>query len=80
MSASDEQRQSLEPAFWEWLDRLDVRHRRVQTEHESALRNLSRDAPREAAELHRAWQLYCQVIAELDAASAGFESLRSCAS
>jgi hypothetical protein len=80
MSASEQQREQwLEAGFWERLDRVDARHRRAQTEHESALRGLSRLTPLEAEELRQAWQRYCDVIAELDRASAEFESLRSCA-
>ena len=79
MSASGQQRdQWLDPVFWERLDRLELRHKRAQTEHESALRGLSRLTPGEIAEVRQVWQRYCEVIAELDQASAEFESLRSC--
>jgi|KBSMisStaDraftv2_1062788.scaffolds.fasta_scaffold193620_2 hypothetical protein len=38
MSASEEQRAEwLDPAFWERLDRLDGRHQRIQSEHDSAV-------------------------------------------
>jgi len=79
MSASEQQRdQWLDPAFWERLDRLELRHKRAQSEHESALRGLSRRTPDEVEELRQAWSRYCEVIAELDRATAEFESLRAC--
>jgi hypothetical protein len=77
MSASERQRADwLDPAFWERLDRLEGRHQRVQSEHDSARRGLERLTPREADDLRRAWQRYCEVIAELDATTAEFEALR----
>jgi hypothetical protein len=79
MSASEQQRdQWLDPAFWERLDRLEQRHKRAQSDHESAVRGLSRLTPGEAEELRLAWTRYCEVIAELDRATAEFESLRAC--
>jgi len=79
MSASVEQGdQWLDPGFWERLDRLELRHKRAQSEHESALRGLSRLTPSEAEQLRQAWLRYCEVIAELDRATAEFESLRAC--
>ena len=54
MSASEEQRAEwLGASFWERLDRLEVRHQRIQTEHETVRRNLERVTPREADELLR---------------------------
>jgi hypothetical protein len=80
MSASEQQQDEwLGPAFWEQLDRLESQHRRAQTEHELAQRGLNRLTPREVAELHQAWERYCEAIAELDRVAAEFESLRSCA-
>jgi hypothetical protein len=80
MSASERQRAEwLDPGFWERLERLESRHRRVQSEHERAQRWLERLPPGEAEELHQAWQRYCEVIAELDRATAEIESLRTCA-
>jgi hypothetical protein len=56
MSASEHQRaEGLDPAFWERLDRLEGRHQRVQSEHDSARRSLECQMPREAEELRRAW-------------------------
>ena len=80
MSASEEQRAEwLGNRFWERLDRLEVRHQKVQSEHEAARRGLERVTPREAEELRNAWQRYCAVIAELDKTTAELEALRSCA-
>jgi hypothetical protein len=78
MSASEEQRAEwLEPEFWARLDRLEGRHQRVQSEHESARRGLDRVTPREAEELRVAWRRYCEVIDELDKTTAEFETLRT---
>ncbi len=81
MSASERQRAEwLDPGFWDRLDRLESRHKRAQSEHESAQRSLERLTPREVEELREAWQRYCEVIAELDRATAEIETLRTCAS
>jgi hypothetical protein len=78
MSASEVQRAEwLGASFWERLDRLEVRHQRIQTEHELVRRNLERVTPREADELRYAWRRYCEVIAELDETTAEFEALRA---
>ena len=78
MSASEEQRAEwLGTSFWERLDRLELRHQRIQTEHETVRRNLERVTPREADELRYAWRRYCEVIAELDETTAEFEALRT---
>ncbi|MFZ1101191.1 MAG: hypothetical protein WAN26_17480 [Steroidobacteraceae bacterium] len=80
MSASEQQRAEwLDPGFWERLDRLENRHKRIQSEHDDARRGLERLTPREAEELRQAWQRYCAVIAELDRTTAEFEVLRTCA-
>jgi hypothetical protein len=80
MSASEGQRAEwLDPAFWERLDRLEGRHQRAQSEHDSARRSLERQMPREAEDLLRAWVRYCEVIAELDETTAELEALRMCA-
>lgn len=77
MSASEIQRAEwLDPQFWERLDRLEARHQRAQSEHDSARRGLERVTPREAEELRRVWHRYCEVIASLDEATAAFEALR----
>jgi hypothetical protein len=81
MSASERQRAEwLDAGFWERLERLEGRHRRALSEHERAQRGMERLPASEAAELHQAWQRYCEVIAELDEATAEIESLRTCAS
>ena len=78
MSASEELRAEwLGASFWEKLDRLEIRHQRVQNEHERVRRNLERVTPREADELRHAWRRYCEVIAELDETTAEFEALRT---
>ena len=78
MSASEEQRAEwLDTEFWERLDRLEGRHQKIQSEHESARRGLDRVTPREAEELRTAWRRYCEVIAELDETTAEFEKLRT---
>ena len=77
MNASQHQRAEwLDPGFWERLDRLEVRHQRVQAEHDSGRRGLERLTPNEMEELRRAWRRYCEVIAELEETTAEFETLR----
>ena len=79
MSASEEHRAEwLDPEFWESLNRLETRHQKVQSEHDSARRRLERVTPREAEELRIAWRDYCDAIAELDKTTAEFEALRTC--
>ena len=78
MSASEELRAEwLGNSFWDRLDRLEVRHQRIQSEHEAVRRNLERVTPHEADELRKAWRRYCEVIAELDETTAEFEALRT---
>jgi len=80
MSASEEQRAEwLDPQFWERLDRLEGRHQKVQSAHETARRGLERVTAREVEELRDAWRRYCEVIAELDQTTAELETLRACA-
>jgi hypothetical protein len=77
MSASEQERAAwLEAAFWDRLDRLEGRHQRAQSEHDSARRGLERLSAGELEELRRAWRRYCEVIAELDETTAEFEALR----
>jgi len=77
MNASQHQRAEwLDPGFWERLDRLEVRHQRVQAEHDSVRRGLERLTPNEMEELRRAWRRYCEVIAQLEETTAEFEALR----
>jgi len=76
MSAANRERAEwLEPSFWDRLDRLESRHRTVQSEHEAARRRLDRTDPAAVGELHEAWRSYCRVIAELDRAAAELETL-----
>jgi len=63
--------------FWDQIDSLESRHQRIQSEHETVRRGLERVGRDEAAELRRAWERYCEVIAELDRATAEFEVLRT---
>ena len=78
MSASEASRAEwLDSRFWERLDLVESRHQRIQTEHEDARRGLERVRVEEIAELRDAWQRYCDVIAELDRATAELESLRA---
>jgi hypothetical protein len=80
MSASELQRAEwLDPHFWDRLDRLESQHQRLRSEHNEARRGLERLTPSESQELLQAWQRYCDVIAELERASAEFETLRTCA-
>ncbi|HVP32942.1 MAG TPA: hypothetical protein VMT09_04770 [Steroidobacteraceae bacterium] len=78
MSASEQRRAEwLDPRFWDRLDRLESRHRRIQSEHNEARRGLERLSPSESDELREAWRRYCEAIAELDRTTAEFEALRS---
>ena len=78
MSASEDQRADwLDPHFWERLDNLEGRHRRIQSEHDSVRRGLERVTQQEAAALRAAWRRYCEVIAELDRTTAELEILRT---
>ena len=80
MSASELQRAEwLGTPFWDRLDRLESSHRRIQSEHESVQRDLERFASLEAQEVREVWERYCEVIAELDRATAEIETLRMCA-
>ena len=80
MSASELQRAEwLDSPFWDRLDRLESRHRQALSAHESAQRDFERFSALEPGELRAAWERYCEVIAELDRATAEIETLRSCA-
>jgi hypothetical protein len=77
MSASEPQRAEwLKPSFWERLDQLEDRHQRIQSDHDRARRGLERLSRNEVEEVRQVWQRYCEVIAELDQATAEFEALR----
>lgn len=78
MSASgDIQANWLPPALWDDLKRLESRHRELQREHDLARRRLDQVTPEEADDLRDAWRDYCEVIAELDEATAALEHLRT---
>ncbi len=78
MSASEESRAEwLDTKFWERLDLLETRHLRIQSEHEVSRRGLESVRMDELAELRAAWHRYCEVIAELDRATAELEALRT---
>ena len=75
MSASESSRADwLDNSFWERLDLLEARHQRLQSEHESVRRGLE---CAQADTLREAWERYCEVIAELDQATAELEVLRT---
>jgi hypothetical protein len=78
MSASEASRAEwLDTRFWEKLESLEQHHQKIQSEHEEARRGLERVRVDEVNELRAAWQRYCDVIAELDRATADFETLRA---
>jgi hypothetical protein len=78
MSASEASRAEwLGDRFWEKLDQLEQRHQKIQSEHEDARRGLERVRVDEINELRAAWMRYCDVIAELDRATAELETLRA---
>ena len=78
MSASEQSRAEwLDPKFWERLDLLEARHQQIQSQHEALRRGLERIRGDEAFELRQAWERYCEVIAELDRATADIEMLRT---
>jgi hypothetical protein len=66
----------LNADFWELLDRIEGRHSRAQSDHESARRRLERVDPKLSSEIQEAWARYCEVIAELDRAAGELEQLR----
>jgi hypothetical protein len=81
MTASElQQAEWLDASLWERLERLERRHRRAQWEHHLSQRALQRVARGEAQALQQAWQHYCEVIAELERATAAIETLRGFAS
>lgn len=78
MSASEQSRAEwLDTKFWERLDLLEARHQQVQSQHEAVRRGLERIRGDELSELRQAWERYCEVIAELDRATADIETLRT---
>ena len=78
MSASGDPRAEwFAPPVWDDLKRLESRHRQLQREHDLARRRLDQVTKEEADELRNAWREYCEVIAELDEATAALEHLRT---
>ena len=78
MSALEQSRADwLDTKFWERIDLLEARHQHVQSQHDAVRRGLERVRADESLELHRAWERYCEVIAELDRATADIETLRT---
>jgi len=76
MNASEQQRAEwLDPDFWTRLERLERQRRRIQCQHEGARRDVEQPGCTDAEELRRAWRRYCKVIAELEQATAEFETL-----
>jgi hypothetical protein len=58
------------------LTRLESRHRQLQLEHDLARRRLGQAVPKGAEESRAAWRDYCEVIADLEDATAALEHLR----
>ena len=80
MSAAEQRRvEWLDPGLWERLDSLEGRHRQLQQRYEQVRRGLECLTPQDSERLRQAWQCYCEVIADLDRATAEFEALRTCA-
>jgi hypothetical protein len=78
MSASETPRAEwLDSQFWERLDRIEVRHRQIQSQHDAARRTLERANVGETQELRDAWRRYCDVIDELDRTTDEFAALRA---
>ena len=63
--------------FWDRLNRLEAHHQRIQTQLDTARRSLEAVQRTGSVEVLDAWQRYCDVIAELDRATAELESLRN---
>ena len=72
----DKQTTWLNSDFWELLERLEARHRRAQSEYDSARRQLEQVDPKISSQVEHAWLRYCDVIAELDRAAGELERLR----
>jgi len=79
MSASYEQQAEwLDPQLWERLRHLEARHLRLQSQHEQASRRLQQvAAAREEQALRSAWLAYCEVLVQLERATAELEALRT---
>jgi hypothetical protein len=66
----------LDQRFWERLDRIELHHQRVQSEHETWRRSVDRFRDTQNSDLRLAWERYCEVIAELEHTTAQLEALR----
>lgn len=70
-------RESRDPQFlWEQLQKLEDRHRSLQSECHMARRGLDQAGGHELHSVREAWNHYCEVIAELDQTTAQIEVLR----
>lgn len=67
----------LDSEFWQALLSLETRHQKAQASHHEARRQLEGLSPEDAEQLRAAWRNYCEVIAELDQATAELELLRT---
>ena len=67
----------LDSDFWSALLSLESRHEKAQASHHEARRQLEGVSPADAELLRAAWRNYCEVIAELDQATAELELLRT---
>jgi hypothetical protein len=77
MSASQASRAEwLNNRFWEHLDLIESRHRRVLSMHDSAWRALQLVLT-DSLDQHSALQYYCDVVAELDRVTAELEEVRA---
>jgi hypothetical protein len=63
--------------FWSRLNRVEGLHLRLQSQHEAVRRELTAIPSTRNAGFKDAWQRYCDVIRELDMATAELETLRN---
>lgn len=67
----------LDEQFWQRLDRVELHHQRIQSQHETWRRSLDRCRETANDDLPHVWQCYCEVIAELEKTTAELEVLRT---
>jgi len=67
----------LDEQFWRSLDRIELHHQRIQSEHETWRRSLDRCRETLNDDLPLVWHRYCEVIAELEQTTAELEALRT---
>jgi hypothetical protein len=78
MSAPKESRPVwLDEKFWQRLDRIELHHERIHSEHETWRRSLDRCRETSNVDLPLVWHRYCAVIAELEQTTAELEALRT---